>query len=286
MSEGFHRVESDDDKYFHVVKNLTHDVLLKIDNFLESLPVDNKYLTLQQALLERYTEKEENKLDKFLNNAVMGPRTPSEFLEFLTATGANIFPRDSILKIWYERLPSYISVLLDSEVNSLNEVESVKKADKIYTKFSKDKNSINAFSSNSEIESSENTVSNKLELLDQKLEKFCNTITNNYRSIYDQYKNKDKFHKNQEHSNKHRNNSKDRYFRSPDRGRLSSKSRSPSRERSFCRERFSSRDRSSSRNSRSNPKGELCYYHHTYRHKAHKCIEPCRWHDRKLEYTI
>ena len=99
-----YRVESDDDKYFHVVKNLTHDVLLKIDNFLESLPVDNKYLTLQQALLERYTEKEENILDTFLNNGIMGPRYPSEFFECLTATGTNIFPRDSILRIWYKRV--------------------------------------------------------------------------------------------------------------------------------------------------------------------------------------
>ena len=56
----------------------------------------------------------------------MGPRSPSEFLEFLTATGGNIFPRNSILKIWYERLPPHISILIDSEINGQNETSVVK----------------------------------------------------------------------------------------------------------------------------------------------------------------
>ena len=70
----------------------------------------------------------------------MGPRSPSEFLEFLTATGGNIFTRNSFLKILYERLPPHISILIDSEINSQNETSVVQKADKIFLTFSRDKN--------------------------------------------------------------------------------------------------------------------------------------------------
>ena len=45
----------------------------------------------------------------------------------------------SVLKVWLERLPNSISLLLDSEINENNKHIFVRKADKIFEKLNKDK---------------------------------------------------------------------------------------------------------------------------------------------------
>ena len=220
----------------------------------------------------------------------MGPRSPSEFLEFLTATGGNIFPRNSILKIWYERLPPHISILIDSEINSQNETSVVQKADKIFLKFSRDKKLINAISPLPEQDSKEHHIDRIEQLFEDNFKKLCNSISynNNNRSRYDNFYNRDKNRgrsreknsKNHKSNSRDRFSSRDRYYRSPRRFEGSSRARSASRERSSSRERFSSRDRSTTPEG-SFPKNGLCFYHYTYRSQAHKCSKPCNWHDRK-----
>ena len=57
-----------DDKYCNVIKNLSADVLIKIDNLLRSLPRGNKYHALKSALLEKYVESEAYRINSFFNN--------------------------------------------------------------------------------------------------------------------------------------------------------------------------------------------------------------------------
>ena len=138
---------ADHDRYYNVIKNLPPEILVKVEYLLKSLPPQNKYETLKRALIEKFSEKEDTRINNFLNNTSMGALTPSEFLEFLTASGNVFFPRNSILKVWLERLPNSVSLLLDTEITEENEHLMVRKADKIFEKLNKDElTSINSIS--------------------------------------------------------------------------------------------------------------------------------------------
>ena len=96
-------VLADHGRYINnVIKNLPADVLSKVVFLLQLLPPNNKYKTLKRALIEKFSIKEETKIENFLNNTLMGTLTPSEFLE-------------------NSALPNSISLLLDSEFNENNE---------------------------------------------------------------------------------------------------------------------------------------------------------------------
>ena len=217
----------------------------------------------------------------------------------MTAFGGNIFPRESILKIWSERLPSNIAVLLDTDINPVNEASVVQKADKIYSKFSRDKKLVNAISPQVEPSLSEIALEQKIDkLLDTKFDKFCNSIeyhnnkynrsrhgkfyndNNNNRDKPDNYnrynnKFKDKSNRpykspNKRFSSNSRSPSRDRYS---SQDRLSSRDRYSSQDRLSSRDRFSSRDRSSSRDRHSSFNRHKCKCHKKNRHRSHHCAD-------------
>ena len=172
-----YNVVNDEDKYFNVLKNLPQDVLVKIDNKLKSLVTGSKYPDLKLALINKYEECETIKIDKLFSGAFLGTRKPSEFLEALTAASSTLdMPRHTILKIWAERLPSYISAHLDPEIALANADAMVEKADKIFFKMkSESKTSINAISHNRD-SNFEKIIDNKIEKF---FEKFHNSFNNN-----------------------------------------------------------------------------------------------------------
>ena len=307
-------VFADHDRYFNVIKNLPPDVLAKVEFLLKSLPPQDKYETLKRALIEKFSTKEETRINNFLNNTSMGTLTPSEFLEYLKATGNGFFPRNSILRVWLERLPNSISLLLDSDINVNNEHIFVRKADTIFEKLNKDKiTSVNAVSSQEQI------ISNKLENLESKLEKFCSNICSISNS-----KNKNSsrahspFHSRSRDRSRHgsrdrsRDNSRHR-FREESRDRVEHRSRNRNRDSPQYRDKYRSHDRSRNRSrddsrlryrdrsrdgSRENyrdksrdksrersrerspfnpPDSPYCQYHLQYGNSARKCSPPCAW---------
>ena len=70
-------VISDDDKYFNVVKNLSANVTVRLENLLESLTPGNRYNPLKQVLLDRYTESDSVTIANFFSNVSLGTRNPT-----------------------------------------------------------------------------------------------------------------------------------------------------------------------------------------------------------------
>ena len=296
-------VTADEDKYFNVVKNLPPEILVKVEFLLRSLPQGNKYETLKRALIDKFIENEETRINNFLSNNSIGTLRPSEFFEFLNASGSGFLPRNSILKIWLERLPSNISLLLDTEITEQKERSMIKKADKIFDKLKRDTvQTVNSLS----VE--EKSISQDLEsILDNKFQKFYNSIasisSNNYddnrsrKSKYYNSQNNAKYSKESRFSSrdrggafdKMRDRSRDsyrhRYLRSRDRTRNKSQEGNRGREQHY-KPRDKSRDISRNRSQeRSRDKStspiDICWFHTEYGRKAEKCQPPCDWEDRR-----
>lgn len=170
-------ITDDRDKYYNVIKNLPPDVLNKVEHLLKSLPAGKKYSKIKGSLINKFSEKEDSRLTSFLSNTKMGTYSPTEFLEFLTAKGNEFFPRQIILKIWLEGLPTSISVLLDPEITESSETKMLQKAEKIYQKFKVEcPSSINMISEINSNSSEYKIVPNKLDNLGNKLDRICNSI--------------------------------------------------------------------------------------------------------------
>lgn len=94
-----------DHKFFNVVKKLSADVMVRLENLLKSLDPGNRYNAVKQALLDRYTDSDSVIISKFFSDVTLGNRTSSEFLEALVASGKDIFSKHCISRIWCEMLP-------------------------------------------------------------------------------------------------------------------------------------------------------------------------------------
>ena len=89
-------VTLDSDKYYNVIKNLPQDVLTKVQYLLESLPDNDRYETVKRALIDKFVTKDDVKISNLFNSTGIGSMTPSEYLEFLTASGKNILNQEAI----------------------------------------------------------------------------------------------------------------------------------------------------------------------------------------------
>ena len=97
-------------------------------------------------------------------------------------------------------MPPHIPVLIDNEINVENEYFIIQKADKIYSKFTSDKKSVNAILPPSEVKRNEILVSETLEkFFDNKCDKLCNSIA---RSRLDKFYNDENKSDRNSHSNR------------------------------------------------------------------------------------
>ncbi|CAB0033662.1 unnamed protein product [Trichogramma brassicae] len=126
-------ISSDEDKYFAAVSGLGADVLREVSDTIRTLPSLNRYASLKQILLNKFSENEEERLNRFAALSSMGSHTPAEFFNVLLAAGGDTFPRESILKVWKQRLPIDIRVQLGAPAVLANEASLLRRAEEVFT---------------------------------------------------------------------------------------------------------------------------------------------------------
>ncbi|KAL7289990.1 hypothetical protein TKK_0015722 [Trichogramma kaykai] len=92
---------------------------------------EDKYFTI--ILLDKFSENEEERLNHFAALSSIGSHSPAEFFNVLLAAGGDTFPRESILKVWKQRLPIDIRVQLGSPAVIANEASLLRRAEEIFT---------------------------------------------------------------------------------------------------------------------------------------------------------
>uniref|UniRef100_A0ABD2XHT1 DUF7041 domain-containing protein n=1 Tax=Trichogramma kaykai TaxID=54128 RepID=A0ABD2XHT1_9HYME len=126
-------ISSDEDKYFTVVSSLGPDILREVSDTIRTLPSVNRYASIKQILLNRFSENEEERLNRFAALSSMGSHSPAEFFNVLLAAGGDTFPRESILKVWKQRLPIDIRVQLGTPAVLANESLLLRRAEEVFT---------------------------------------------------------------------------------------------------------------------------------------------------------
>lgn len=106
------KIRADEAKYRVIVRHLDEQTMLAVADILEQPPGLNKYDTLKNALIERFSDSVEKQMRILLSEMELGDKKPSIlFREMRALAGTNI--SDNLLRtLWLQRLPARVQEVL------------------------------------------------------------------------------------------------------------------------------------------------------------------------------
>lgn len=123
------RITADRTKYNILVSNMESSVLNQVSDIIANPPLIDMYETLKARLLECYSDSEQSRLKKLLNNLSIGNRKPSHLLREMRELAGNDFGNSAIKSLWLQRLPPQMQAILSISDDNLDKLASM--ADKI-----------------------------------------------------------------------------------------------------------------------------------------------------------
>lgn len=130
----YHRVESEQQKFFSVMKHLGDDVISQIVHELKTIDffATDKYQKLKLILLNKFAETDEMKLQKLFGGCKLNGRKPSVYFAELVSLALGQVSRKVIIQIWLSGLPYEIKILVIGKLDSNNEKAILDYADLIF----------------------------------------------------------------------------------------------------------------------------------------------------------
>lgn len=134
----FHQIESqfvnsgitsDATKYHIVVGHIETDILSQVSDIIDSPPAEDAYLALKKRLIEVFSDSQEKKLKKLLQDIDLGDKRPSVLLKQMQDLAGPLVGTELLKSLWLQRLPSQIQAILASSDIELKKLASM--ADKI-----------------------------------------------------------------------------------------------------------------------------------------------------------
>lgn len=109
----FYRVQSDNIKYNAIVRcHLDEQTMLAVADTIERPPDSDKYKTLKDVLIARFTDSEEKRLRLLIAGVELGERKPSEMLRELKQLSGGCVTDNVLQTLWLQHLPSRIQETL------------------------------------------------------------------------------------------------------------------------------------------------------------------------------
>ena len=144
-------ITADDTKYTYLVSTLPPDIAEEVSDVITSPPSQDKYNTLKIAVIKRFTDSQQKKLQQLLNAEELGDRKPTQLLRKMKSLigTSNAVGEDLLKQLWMQRLPNNIQVVLTSQRMDLDKLAEL--ADQIMDVTSPSASAINN-QSTSEVE--------------------------------------------------------------------------------------------------------------------------------------
>lgn len=145
-------ITADETKYTYLVSTLPPDIAEEVSDVITSPPLQDKYNILKTAVIKRFTDSQQKKLQQLLNAEELGDRKPTQLLRKMKSLigTSNAVGEDLLKQLWMQRLPNNIQVVLTSQRMDLDKLAEL--ADQIMDVTSPSA-SVISNQSNSEVES-------------------------------------------------------------------------------------------------------------------------------------
>jgi len=104
---------SDDSKRFHlVVGKMESKVVKQVADLTKNPPAADKYETLKKKLVKIYSESEEKKLNRLLDDLELGDRKPSHLFREIESLANGKYPEQLLKSLWLKWLPNDVRKIL------------------------------------------------------------------------------------------------------------------------------------------------------------------------------
>lgn len=116
-------------KYHLVVGHIETDVLAQVSDIIDPPPEKDPYNTLKKRLIEVFSDSEEKKLKKLLQDIDLGDKRPSVLLRQMQELAGPLVGAELLKSLWLQRLPAQMQAILASSDIELKKLAAM--ADKI-----------------------------------------------------------------------------------------------------------------------------------------------------------
>ncbi|KAL7290574.1 hypothetical protein TKK_0015340 [Trichogramma kaykai] len=133
------KILDDRAKYGSLLKSLGQGTCKAIASIIKSLPPTDKYSSLKESVIRKYSQSAHQKIDQLFKQCSLGDKKPSELLTEMQALGRDHVSDETLMLLWVRLLPSELAVLLDESVTKANAPQVVAKADRLHERLKSSK---------------------------------------------------------------------------------------------------------------------------------------------------
>ncbi|GBM83173.1 hypothetical protein AVEN_43670-1 [Araneus ventricosus] len=116
-------------KYHTVVASVETEIHLQVRDIITSRPNNDMYKTLKEHLVNVFSDSEECRLKKLLQDVELGEKRPSMLLLQMQDLAGNRVGDELLRSLWLQRLPTQMQAILTTNSDDLNKLSIM--ADKI-----------------------------------------------------------------------------------------------------------------------------------------------------------
>ncbi|XP_053593889.1 uncharacterized protein LOC103579908 [Microplitis demolitor] len=118
------RITSDNQKYSQTLKALPISISKQLWDIISNPPPQDKYPSLKNAILSRFSDSRQTQLHKLLRDMTLGDRRPSQLLREMRELARGSIDDEAMRQLWKERLPATVRPYLLVSPN-LNDLKSL-----------------------------------------------------------------------------------------------------------------------------------------------------------------
>ncbi|KAL7288267.1 hypothetical protein TKK_0017607 [Trichogramma kaykai] len=119
-------------KHCALLKALTPAICKSISPIIRSLPLDNKYRTLKDHLIKKFSQSVQEKINQLFRECTLADKKPSELFTEMQALAQGHVPDNTLLLLWSRALLNELAVQLDEAITSSNAQQAIAKADRLH----------------------------------------------------------------------------------------------------------------------------------------------------------
>lgn len=105
-------ITNDQTKYNHAIANFDPKFLQKVTDLLRNPPAASKYAAFKARILKEFSDSQERKLHRLIQDCVLGDDKPSQLLKRMKDLAGNAINDDAIKSLWIQRLPESVRAVI------------------------------------------------------------------------------------------------------------------------------------------------------------------------------
>lgn len=105
-------ISQDQTKYDYVVGSLDSTTLINISDIIRAPPNENKYEAIKSRLIKDFTDSENRKLRRLLQECELGDQKPSQLLRQMKDLSNGALNDDALKSLWLNHLPEAVRAVV------------------------------------------------------------------------------------------------------------------------------------------------------------------------------